>query len=268
MARDPITIARKGALAYIGALALTGDQVAKTFGQLVERGKKVDQAARSRFAGVEKAARKQIDQATRTLRGGARENLADGRAQVAEAGSALASGRDRLLDALNLPTHDDILKLNFEVERLSGAIDELRKKSRRQKAEVAALANGAAPLPGYEKLNAEAVVDRLGALDEPTLLAVRAYELEHGNRVTVLRAVERTLIERQAARGGLDEPATRTSVDPLPRYDELTAEEVIERLAGLNDAELLHVKVYEQEHGNRVTVLRAVVDKLTAKVPA
>jgi hypothetical protein len=96
------------------------------------------------------------------------------------------------------------------------------------------------------------------------LLAIRAYEQERGNRVTVLRAVERALIERQAACGGLAEPATRTTVDPLPRYDELKVEEIVERMAGLAPAELLHIKVYEQEHQGRVTVLRAVDERLAA----
>jgi poly(hydroxyalkanoate) granule-associated protein len=257
MAVDLKNIARRGALAYVGALAMTGDQVAKTFGQLVERGTQ-----------VERAARHQAGQARRRLRGEVKDTVEEGQEQVAEVSSALAKGRDRLLSTLNLPTHNDVLLLNVQVERLSGELDTLRKAARRQKADAVAVANGTTPLPGYEKLNAESVVDRLIGLEEPALLAVRAYEQAHGNRITVLRAVERALVERQAARGGLDEPAGRTTVEPLPRYDELTAEEIVDRLAGLDPAELLHVKVYELEHANRVTVLRAVVEKLTAEIPA
>jgi poly(hydroxyalkanoate) granule-associated protein len=268
MALNPMDMARRGALAYVGAIALTSDQVAKMFAQFTARGGQVEKIARQRFASVEQAARKQVNQAIRPFRAEVEDTMVEREIQLNSAANTLENGRDRLLTALNLPTHADVLALNAQLEQLNSDLDGLHRQTRRQRAELASVTNGAAPMPGYEKLNAEAVVDWLPSLEEPALLAVRAYEQEHGNRVTVLRAVERALIGRQAARGGLEEPATRTTVDPLPRYDELTAEEVVERLHGLDQAELLHVKVYEQEHGNRVTVLRAVEDRLVASVEA
>ena len=237
-----LNIARKGALAYIGAVALTGDEVARMVNRLAARGESVEATARARLR--------------RTIRS-AREGVAEGREQIDEARMSVMNGRDRLLDALNIPTQMSIEELNAQVARLAAEVDELRGALHRRQAEATA-----GPLPGYDKLNAEAVIERLAALNEPTLLALRAYEQEHANRVTVLRAIERTLIGLQAARGALAEPAGRTTVAPLPRYDELRAEEVIERLAELNEAELLHVRTYEQEHQARVTVLRAVEERL------
>lgn len=242
------TVARKGALAYVGALALTGDVARDTFTQLTERG-----------ASAEQTARAELRRLTRMVRRDASEAVAEGEEQVSEARSLLAEGRDRVLDTLLLPTQRSLHELNNQVERLSVAIDDLRAKTRRQKAAIPA-----EPIPGYEKMNVDTVLSRLPKLEEAHLLAVQSYEQAHQNRITVLRAVERAIIELQAARGALAEPATRTSVEPMPGYEGLRAEEAIEKLAGLNAAELQHVYVYEQEHQNRVTVLRAVEERLAA----
>lgn len=242
------TVARKGALAYVGALALSGDVARDTFAQLAERG-----------ASAEQTARAELRRLTRMVRRDTSEAVAEGEEQLSEARSFVAEGRDRVLDMLLLPTQRSLHELNAQVERLSVAIDDLRAKTRRQKAAIPA-----EPIPGYEKMNVDTVLSRLPKLEEAHLLAVQSYEQAHQNRVTVLRAVERAIIELQAARGALAEPATRTSVEPLPGYEGLRAEEAIEKLAGLNAAELQHVQIYEQEHQNRVTVLRAVEERLAA----
>ena len=51
---------------------------------------------------------------------------------------------------------------------------------------------------------------------------------------------------------------------PLPRYDELTAKEIVNRLDALTIDELVAVKQYEMAHENRVTVLREVDRRLQA----
>jgi len=256
MAIEPIAIARKGALAYIGAIALTGDQVARTFDRLARRGEKAEQTARQRLTKVERTTREQLAKA--------RESLDERQERV---GGALEKGRDRLLEALSLPTQGDVVRLKLEIDRLTGVVEDLRKQARRPKVEVVVASNGEPPLPGYEKLNVESVLDRLPALDGSKLLAVRAYEQEHGKRVMVLRAVERQLVERRSG-GAPDAPPFHTTVEPLPRYDELRAEEVVERLGDLGAAELLHGQTYEQQHQARVTVLRALDERLAARVEA
>ena len=281
MALNPRNIARRGALAYVGAIALTGDQVTKTVDQLATRGAKIEHGAREQFAKIEHDARARyakIEQSTRArlakVTGAVHDEAAETVEAVAEpaehVASAFEKGRDRLLEVLSLPTHADIVKLNQEIDRLSGEIDQLRKQARRAKATVAAPipSDGAPPLPGYEKLNVEAVADRLPVLDEAKLLEVRAYEQEHGKRVTVLRAVERALVGLRASRDALDEPGFTTTVEPLPRYTELTDLEVVERLHGLDEAALLHVRVYEQQHAGRLGVLRAIEDQRAANPTA
>jgi polyhydroxyalkanoate synthesis regulator phasin len=54
----------------------------------------------------------------------------------------------------------------------------------------------AAPVPGYDALNAKQAAALVGDLDEATLLALREYEQAHRNRVTVLRAIELALAQR------------------------------------------------------------------------
>lgn len=172
------TFVRRGALAYVGALALSGDAARDSFAQLAQRGVRAEQAARTQL-------RKLTGRVWRT----ADAPLADGQEQLIATRSFLARRRDTVLEALGLPTQDALHELNAQVERLSAAIDDLRVKSRRQKAE---------PLPGYDRMNVDTVLSQLPRLDEPALYAVQAYELANQNRVTVLRGIERTLTERHA----------------------------------------------------------------------
>ncbi|MCS6840122.1 MAG: hypothetical protein NZ699_02190 [Roseiflexus sp.] len=57
---------------------------------------------------------------------------------------------------------------------------------------------GAAPVPGYDALNAKQAAALVNELDEATLLALREYEQAHRNRVTVLRAIDLALAQRNA----------------------------------------------------------------------
>ena len=178
-------VARKSALAYVGALALTGDAARDSFERLSKRG-----------ADAQRLMREQAQKLANRLR---RQADAPAEAKPAEAHKArtlLSQGRDRLFDRLQIPTQASLAELNSEIERLSAAIDDLRVKSRRQ---PVALAPTPEPLPGYEKMNVDTVLSRLPKLDEAGLLAVQAYEQAHQGRVTVLRGVERTLAERQTA---------------------------------------------------------------------
>lgn len=187
MILDPaLSLARKSALASVGAVALTGDTVAETFERLAARGEKAERAVRVRLRLATADVRADIAENQEQVVAESKERLAGVRGMV-------EGGLGRLADMLNLPTQRAVLKLNDEVARLSTQIDQIRAQTRRQ-ARAVELAQGAVePLPGYDKLNAEHVVEQLQALPEPKLLAVRNYEQTHGNRVTVLRAVDKLL---------------------------------------------------------------------------
>lgn len=187
MILDPaLSLARKSALAYVGAVALTSDTVAETFDRLAVRGEKAERAVRVRLRLATADVRADIAENQEQVVAESKERLAGLRGMV-------EGGLGRLADALNLPTQRAVLQLNDEVARLSTQIDQIRAQSRRQARAVEVAQGAVEPLPGYDKLNAEHVVEQLQALPEPKLLAVRNYEQTHSNRVTVLRAVDKLL---------------------------------------------------------------------------
>jgi polyhydroxyalkanoate synthesis regulator phasin len=181
MILDPaLNLARKSALASIGAVALTGDKLTSTVDRFAARGAQLRTTAMNGRVDLTKR-QEQVAPASQE--------------RLAKLRGIFEQGRDRLIAALNLPTQSSIEQLNTEVARLSAQIDQIRAAARRQ-ARTADEAQ-ASPLPGYEKLNAERVVELLPTLAAPQLLAVQNYEQAHGNRVTVLRMIDK-LIEAKA----------------------------------------------------------------------
>jgi hypothetical protein len=76
---------------------------------------------------------------------------------------------------------------------------------------------------------------------------VGAYERRNRNRRTVLARVE-----------ALQAP------EPWQGYDGLTAEDVVERLRGADEATAGSVRTYEGAHQRRVSVLEAAQQRLAA----
>jgi hypothetical protein len=181
MILDPaLTLARKSALASVGAVALTGDTLTSAVDRFAARGAQLRTTTMNGHVDVAKL-QDQLAPASEERRAKLRD--------------IFEQGRDRLLAALNLPTQSTVEQLKTEVARLTAQIDQIRAAARRQ-ARAADEAQ-ASPLPSYDKLNAERVVELLPTLAEPQLLAVQNYEQAHGNRVTVLRAIDK-LIEAKA----------------------------------------------------------------------
>jgi hypothetical protein len=171
---DPaLALARKSALASVGAVALTGDTLSSTVSRFAARGAQVAKRARNGRLDIAKLQE---------------QTLPVNEEQLAKLGDIFEQGRDRLIGALNLPTQSSVEQLKIEVARLSAQVDQLRAARRHAKAVEEAQDE---PLPGYHKLNVERVVDLLPTLDEPQLLAVQIYEQFHANRVTVLRAIDK-----------------------------------------------------------------------------
>ena len=189
MILDPaINVVRKGALAYVGAIALTSDKVGETVEQFTERGTAIERAARERFEHAASGMHKRFEQATAGVRQNFEAPIEAGQEQAAVAGNLLVQGRDRVLHALNIPTQQTLRELNTQVDHLSIAIDDLRGQLRRARAEALA-----EPLPGYDKMNVDTVVSQLPKFDTAGLHALHAYEQTHGKRITVLRAIEERL---------------------------------------------------------------------------
>ena len=96
------------------------------------------------------------------------------------------------------------------------------------------------PIADYDKQNAADIVARLGELSQVDLAKVDSYERKHANRKGVLEKVN-------SLRGE----------EPWPGYDELTAEEVRQALAGLDDKRVAEIREYERRHKGRKQVLEA-----------
>jgi polyhydroxyalkanoate synthesis regulator phasin len=230
---DPIlSTARRSALASIGAVALARDTLSETIDQLAKRGEQARRGAQKRLDAVERQVRVEVTHGEERV-----EDI-----------------RDRVLTLLHVPSQSDIQQLYAQVEQLCVEIDQLQ--GARQRTQSVVIDE---PLPGYSKLNADAVIDRIPELSTQTLLTLRAYEQAHGRRVTVLRAVERTLVQRSDAAVSTQE---LTTVEPLPNYDRLAEDALIERLAHLSEAELLHVRAYEQSHTARASITDAIAVQL------
>src|SRR5581483_219231 len=123
MILDPaLSVARRGALAYVGAIALTSDFVSTTIEKFAKRGTTAQQAALEQFKATIRRLRPES------------APKPEGE-QVAKAEQMLAQRRDQLLSALNIPTQSTLHSLNAQVDHLSAAIDELRTQARRAKTE-------------------------------------------------------------------------------------------------------------------------------------
>ena len=179
MILDPaFDLARKSALASVGAVALTGDTLSNAVDRFAARGAQLQTTATNGKVDVVKHPEQVLPVSEK---------------QLAKLRSLFEQVRDRLLDMLNLPTQSSVEQLNAEVARLSAQIDQLRAAARRQAKAAAEAPAVSEPTPGYDKLNVEHAVELLATLPESKLLAVRNYEQAHGNRVTVLRAIDKLL---------------------------------------------------------------------------
>jgi hypothetical protein len=184
MILDPVlTLARKSALVSVGAVALTGDTLTSTVDRFAARGAQMRKSATNGHV-VVAADQKQVVPVSEE--------------QPSKLRELFEQGRDRLIGALSLPTQSSVEELKAEVARLSAQLDQFRAAGRRQaKANGdASISQGSAPaepVPGYDNLNVERVIDLLPTLGESQLLAVQVYEQAHGNRVTVLRAITKLL---------------------------------------------------------------------------
>jgi hypothetical protein len=99
-----------------------------------------------------------------------------------------------------------------------------------------------APIAGYDDLTAEEITGKLPELSQVQLAAVTAYERANGKRATVL-----------------DRAKALTGAEPVPGYDELTADEVQKLLTGADAETAAKVRDYERRHKDRSSVVEPAV---------
>ena len=103
-----------------------------------------------------------------------------------------------------------------------------------------------APLSDYDKLTASQVVAKLADLGQDDLRRVVAYERANRKRATVIERAQ-SLQENQ----------------PFPRYDDLTAREIAQRVRDADEATARRVREYEGRHQRRVEVLESAQRQLS-----
>lgn len=155
-----------------GALSTTRDEA----DQLLERGENLFDKLVERGAAIES---EQVNRIHRVWKGAADlsrkqfhrvEHLADQQMQF-------------VLRTINIPSMDDISRLDKELERLNRKLDAQLKEK-----QLAAM-----PIANYDDLTAKEIIAQLDGLDETGLKAVEEFESAHGQRKTVLREVDHRL---------------------------------------------------------------------------
>jgi hypothetical protein len=125
-------------------------------------------------------------------------------------------------------------------------VTRLRRPAADQPAEEATTTMpGELPIPRYDRLDAKEVASQLSKLSQVELATVEAYERGNQNRHVVLEKLHYLL-----------------TVEPLPGYDTLESDQVIEALAGANGQTLRSVRDYERKFQRRPAVATAIAEML------
>lgn len=119
------------------------------------------------------------------------------------------------------------------------------------------------PIADYDSKTVEEVLTDIEGLDHIQLRAVRAREAANKNRISVLRAID----ERLAATGSSIvervEKSVASTLVPVAGYANKNAEDAIAAVKNLTyETEIVAVRTYEMANKNRVTVLRAIEERL------
>ena len=236
-------LGRRAKWAYMGLLGLAYDE-AKTrweqSQQLMERvenrGQQLDEQAMAEAQKYYEEAGSRIN----TLQSRVRRNTMEMEEQM---GDEMETRIEAVLNRLNIPSRDQIARLNAKIEALSRKIEEVALT------ETDVTTNE--PLPRYEQMTAKEVVGQLAGLSIEELRTVKEYEMARENRVTVLREVD-----------------NRLQAMPIARYDQLTIQEIEPLLGTLTVAELNYLAQYEAGHEDRVTLLRAIDAELKSRPAA
>lgn len=106
-------------------------------------------------------------------------------------------------------------------------------------------------IPGYDRLDDKEVATRLRGLSQVELAAVEAHERSD-----------------RARPGVLDKLRYMRTPEPLPAYDTLTADQIIEALSGANTGTVKAVRDYERKFGGRPAVLEETARVLPTSTPS
>ncbi len=106
-----------------------------------------------------------------------------GRHQVTVVEEQVEHSMQAVLRTLHIPTHDDVMRLDKEIDRIAKKLD-----AHLTERELASL-----PIADYKSMNAKDVMAQLDGLDMDGLKSVQKFEMAHHNRKTVLREIDQRM---------------------------------------------------------------------------
>jgi poly(hydroxyalkanoate) granule-associated protein len=235
-------LGRRTKWAYMGLVGLAYDQAKGRWEQsqqLLERAEDRGQQMDKQVMGEAQKYYEEAGSRINTLQSRVRRNTMEMEDQM---GDEIESRIETVLNRLNIPSREQITRLNSKIEALSRKIEELSIVGMEEDVTTRE------PMPRYEQMTAKEVVGQLNGLSIEELRAVKEYEMAHENRVTVLREVD-----------------NRLQAMPIARYDQLNVQEIEPLLGTLTVAELNYLSQYEAAHENRVTLLRAIDTEIKSR---
>jgi hypothetical protein len=106
------------------------------------------------------------------------------------------------------------------------------------------------PIEDYDDLNVGKIVEQLDNLSADELQRVRAYEQQNKNRDTLLKQIDRRMMEATGV--------------PIWDYDDLNVGEIVEQLDNLSADELLAARAYEQQNKDRDSLIGQIDRRIKA----
>ncbi|HRJ43311.1 MAG: phasin family protein [Caldilineaceae bacterium] len=181
---------RKVALTYAGLLGLAYDEAkailergCKMVSDAEHRGEKMEAATLRQVKNARKGVEKQVKKAEKEVEKAQKRFTKQLRRSEAKAENEMESQVEKVLERLGIPSRERIIKLSAEIEALSRKID--------QEVVQAGETEWVAPLAEYDTMTAREIVALMEGMSAEQMAEVKAYEMAHDNRVTVIREVER-----------------------------------------------------------------------------
>lgn len=170
------TYGRKAERIYLGLFGLAYDYSMDFLEKAEKRGVKVEKELNKRVAEMRKEATDEV----RSLRKRVESRVESVKDEVTTRGEAMEKEVQKALEKVK---PNGVNGKGVEVDQIKIEVE---------------MAD-AQPIAGYDEMNVDEVVERLGLLDMAKLAEVRAYEVVHKNRVTVLREIDTEMEARAQA---------------------------------------------------------------------
>jgi hypothetical protein len=151
--------------------------------QATSEAKKLRESISDRLGRLDRQAMSQADQVSAEAKQNAVRMTEEAKNLGKSWESQIQQQVEQVLLRLGIPTRDQLEQIGRDINELSAKLDTYM-------ARLGPAASAIPPLPDYDALNAKDILAQMPALTLEQLESLRAYEVDHANRVTVLREVD------------------------------------------------------------------------------